>query len=123
MPKDNLEGLTLIAHLGPDPDDMLNQGYTDAQGKFQLSGGTTETTQIDPVLKIYHDCNDVTQVGGVAKTFTINLFVLQPGSRKVTFALPSKYVTNAKQPKTVMDIGTINLELIFQEEGREFIVS
>lgn len=32
-----------------------------------LSGGTAETTQIDPILRVYHDCNDVTQVGGVAK--------------------------------------------------------
>ncbi|CAJ0589919.1 unnamed protein product [Cylicocyclus nassatus] len=98
---------------GIDPDDMLDQGYTDSNGEFKLSGGTAETTQIDPELRIYHDCNDVTQVGGVAK----------PGSRKVTFLLPSKYITNAKQPKTTMDIGSINLELIFQNEGREYIVS
>ncbi|RCN32067.1 Transthyretin-like family protein [Ancylostoma caninum] len=97
---------------GPDPDDLLSQGYTDARGDFMLSGGTAELTQIDPVLKVYHDCNDVT-VGGAPK----------PGSRKVTFVLPSKYITNGKTPKKIMDIGVINLELKFQNEGRKLIVS
>ncbi|KIH55208.1 Transthyretin-like family protein [Ancylostoma duodenale] len=51
---------------GLDPDDLLSQGYTDARGDFMLSGGTAELTEIDPVLKVYHDCNDVT-VGGAPK--------------------------------------------------------
>lgn len=43
---------------GPDPDDLLDQGYSTSNGSFFLSGWTTETTPIDPVFKIYHDCND-----------------------------------------------------------------
>ncbi|KIH46409.1 Transthyretin-like family protein [Ancylostoma duodenale] len=112
-PAANVRVKLIDIDTGPDPDDLLSQGYTDAKGDFMLSGGTAETTQIDPVLKVYHDCNDVTQVGGVPK----------PGSRKVTFVLPSKYITNGKIPKTTMDIGIINLELEFQNEGRELIVS
>ncbi|RCN30127.1 Transthyretin-like family protein [Ancylostoma caninum] len=88
---------------GPDPDDLLDQGYTNSNGEFQLQGGTIETTPIDPVLKVYHDCND-------------------PGSRKVRFSLPDKYISDGMVPKKVMDIGVINLELEFQSEGREFIV-
>ncbi|PIO62161.1 Transthyretin-like family protein [Teladorsagia circumcincta] len=95
------------------PDDMLAHGYTDADGNFSLSGGTAETTHIDPILRTYHDCNDVTGIANVPK----------PGSRKVTFRLPGKYITYAKQPKTTMDIGAINLELHFQDEGRDYIVS
>ncbi|XGW02142.1 hypothetical protein V3C99_014301 [Haemonchus contortus] len=95
------------------PDDMLDQGYTDTNGDFSLSGGTAETTDIDPILRIYHDCNDVTGLANVPK----------PGSRKVTFRLPGKYITYAKQPKTTMDIGAVNLELHFLDEGREYIVS
>ena len=33
-------------------------GYTDEDGRFQLYGDETEFSTIDPVLKIYHDCND-----------------------------------------------------------------
>ncbi|KAJ1351507.1 Transthyretin-like [Parelaphostrongylus tenuis] len=98
---------------GLDPDDLLDQGYTDANGEFSLAGGTTETTMIDPLLIIYHQCNDVTTVGSVAK----------PGSRMVSFRLPSKYITNARMPTKTMNIGVLNLELLFPEEGRVMIVS
>ncbi|VDP06393.1 unnamed protein product [Heligmosomoides polygyrus] len=112
-PAANIRVKLIDTDTGPDPDDLLAQGYTDAKGEFMLSGGTAETTDIDPILRVYHDCNDVTGLGGVAK----------PGSRKVTFVLPGKYVTYGKQPTKTMDIGSINLELGFMDEGREFIVS
>ena len=92
---------------GPDPDDQLDAGYTDANGEFSLSGGTAELTGIDPVLKVYHDCDDG----------------IKPGSRKVKFRLPSSYVTEGKVPKKTLDIGTINLEIRFQDEERELVVS
>ncbi|VDO54532.1 unnamed protein product, partial [Haemonchus placei] len=44
--------------FGPDPDDVLDSGYTDANGAFELHGSTAERTTIDPQLKFYHDCND-----------------------------------------------------------------
>lgn len=47
---------------GPDPDDLLDQGYTDAQGMFNLKGDTAELTTIDPVFKVYHDCDDGVKV-------------------------------------------------------------
>ncbi|VDM63700.1 unnamed protein product [Angiostrongylus costaricensis] len=97
---------------GPDPDDLLDQGYTDSDGAFYLQGATVETTPIDPVLKVYHDCNDVTGFLSVPK----------PGSRKVKFSLPDKYITDGMTPRKTMDIGVINLELEFQDEGREYIV-
>ncbi|CAI5450229.1 unnamed protein product [Caenorhabditis angaria] len=92
---------------GPDPDDLLDQGYTDAQGKFQLGGGTAELTPIDPIFKVYHDCDDG----------------IKPGSRKVKFALPKSYITNGKTPQKVFDIGILNLETVFAKEERELIVS
>ncbi|KIH52029.1 Transthyretin-like family protein [Ancylostoma duodenale] len=49
--------------FGPDPDDELDSGYTDANGFFELAGFTTERTTIDPHLKFYHDCNDGITVG------------------------------------------------------------
>ncbi|VDM92491.1 unnamed protein product [Onchocerca ochengi] len=41
-----------------DMDDLLQEGRTNAQGYFELSGYTSEITTIDPILKIYHDCDD-----------------------------------------------------------------
>ena len=48
---------------GPDPDDELDAGYTDANGRFELKGDTRELSNIDPQLKIYHSCNKGINVG------------------------------------------------------------
>ncbi|KAK6756033.1 hypothetical protein RB195_014430 [Necator americanus] len=92
---------------GPDPDDLLDSGYTDGNGEFRLSGGTAELTPIDPVFKVYHDCDDG----------------IKPGKRKVKFYLPKSYITSGKTPKKEFDIGVLNLETIFPKEERELIVS
>lgn len=47
---------------GPDPDDLLAQGYSDGQGMFMLEGDTSELSTIDPVVKVYHDCADGNKV-------------------------------------------------------------
>lgn len=36
----------------------MDEGRSDADGKFQLSGHVDEFTTIDPKLNIYHDCDD-----------------------------------------------------------------
>uniref|UniRef100_A0A1I7XP19 Transthyretin-like family protein n=1 Tax=Heterorhabditis bacteriophora TaxID=37862 RepID=A0A1I7XP19_HETBA len=92
---------------GPDPDDELDQGYTNNDGEFHLSGGTTELTPIDPIFKVYHNCDDN----------------IKPGHRKLKFKLPKSYITEGKTPKKIFDIGVLNLETIFPEEEREMIVS
>ncbi|ETN68286.1 Transthyretin-like family protein [Necator americanus] len=66
--------------FGPDPDDELDSGYTDANGFFELAGFTTERTTIDPHLKFYHDCND-----GIT-----------PCQRRWKFELPSHYITRER---------------------------
>ena len=38
-----------------DADDLMDSGYTDANGDFHLSGWTKEYTTIDPKLAIYHE--------------------------------------------------------------------
>uniref|UniRef100_A0A915M6S4 Uncharacterized protein n=1 Tax=Meloidogyne javanica TaxID=6303 RepID=A0A915M6S4_MELJA len=93
--------------LWPDPDDLLEAGYSDASGNFQLKGSTVETTNIDVVLKVYHDCDDG----------------IKPGSRKIKFKIPNSYVTEGQNPKKVFDIGTLNLETVFASEERELIVN
>ncbi|VDN31635.1 unnamed protein product [Cylicostephanus goldi] len=99
--------MLIIEYLGPDPDDELDAGYTGGDGAFHLEGGTAELTPIDPVFKVYHDCDDG----------------IKPGSRKVKFYLPKSYITEGKKAKKVFDIGELNLETIFPGEEREMIVS
>ncbi|CAG9531158.1 unnamed protein product [Cercopithifilaria johnstoni] len=92
---------------GPQPDDLLAQGYTDEQGIFTLAGDTFELTSIDPVLKVYHDCNDN----------------LKLGLRKLKFKIPTSYINEGKTVKKMFDIGVLNLETIFPDEEREMIPS
>ncbi|MCP9262402.1 Transthyretin-like family protein [Dirofilaria immitis] len=68
---------------GPDPDDVLDEGETDGNGKFDLEGSTRELTTIDPVLKIYHDCDDGPK----------------PGKRKVKLRIPIQYIYAGSKAK------------------------
>jgi len=88
---------------GPDPDDKLSESHTDSQGMFELKGTTHELTTIDPVCKVYHDCDDG----------------IKPGKRKIKFKIPDSYVTRGETPERIYDIGTINLETKFPNEERE----
>ncbi|CAJ0603493.1 unnamed protein product [Cylicocyclus nassatus] len=91
--------------IGPDPDDLLDEGYTDKGGEFKLQVTESELTNIDPVFKVYHDCNDEQL----------------PGLRKVRFRIPSQYIASGKTPTRLFHIGVLNLETIFAEEERRFL--
>ncbi|KAL6737063.1 hypothetical protein Aduo_010737 [Ancylostoma duodenale] len=91
---------------GPDPDDLLDQGFTDSNGNFKLKGSESELTNIEPVFKVYHDCDDGVKLG----------------QRKVKFGIPYSYVSSGKTPKRMFNIGVLNLETIFPKEEREFIL-
>ncbi|EYC41124.1 hypothetical protein Y032_0581g272 [Ancylostoma ceylanicum] len=117
---------------GPDPDDLLAEAFTDAKGEFNIKVGVStetmdiiwftnkkapcpqsirfkgserETTNIDPVFKVYHDCDDG----------------IKPGQRKVTFRIPSQYIYPGGLPKRIFNIGVLNLETIFPKEERDLI--
>jgi len=85
---------------GPDPDDDMDSGYTNANGEFNLSGDERELSNIDPRLKVYHDCND-----GIA-----------PCQRKWKIKLPGSYIN-----KNAFDVGVWNLEIGMDEEERDCI--
>ena len=78
---------------------------TDGQGRFEVSGYTSEFTPIDPKLNIYHDCND-----GV-----------KPCQRKVTIKIPDRYITSGKTAKVFYEAGTIQLAGKFPGETRDCI--
>lgn len=44
--------------LGPDKDDLMGDVQTGEDGHFHISGATREETDIEVMLKIYHDCLD-----------------------------------------------------------------
>ncbi|TKR57512.1 hypothetical protein L596_030766 [Steinernema carpocapsae] len=90
---------------GPDPDDVLDEAFTDANGNFDLKGSTRELTSIDPVFKIYHDCDD-----GIL-----------PGQRKIKMRIPSQYITSGGIAKRAIDFGVLNLETIFPGEERDLL--
>ncbi|KAI6183982.1 Transthyretin-like protein 46 [Aphelenchoides bicaudatus] len=91
---------------GPDPDDTLDEGYVDSEGRFKLTGFTRELTDIDPVVYVWHDCNDQAT----------------PCQRKFKLTVPKKYIiSNDPTEKDWVDIGTINLQSTFHDEKRECI--
>ncbi|VDO80914.1 unnamed protein product [Onchocerca flexuosa] len=115
-----------------DIDDLLQEGRTNAQGYFELSGYTSEITTIDPFLKIYHDCDDgfkerlrysnLTNLREIKyfKNLTTS-FKFQPCQRKVAFEIPTSYVSNGRQVEKFFNIGTVNMEIKFPGETRDCI--
>jgi len=87
---------------GPDRDDEMARATTNANGEFFVNGSAAEMGNIDPFLKIYHDCND-------AGT---------PCQRKTKLRVPNKYVHRGNGSETV-DIGAINLEIEVKKEARD----
>lgn len=89
----------------PGIDDTIDTGKSDGQGNFVLKGETSEFTDIDPVLKIYHDCNDG-----------------KPGQRRWVFELPKKYIRKGKSATPyILDVGVFNLEIKPRKEDRDLI--
>ncbi|VDO60768.1 unnamed protein product [Heligmosomoides polygyrus] len=100
---------------GPDPDDQLDEGYTDNNGNFRLQGTTRELTNIDPVFKVYHDCDDG------FKNFVLDSHHRVLGQRKLKFRIPDKYITSGGVPRRYFNIGELNLETIFKCEERDLL--
>ncbi|GMT09103.1 hypothetical protein PFISCL1PPCAC_400, partial [Pristionchus fissidentatus] len=90
---------------GPDPDDVMDEGYTDHNGVFRLQGSETELTPIDPVFKVYHDCDDG----------------IMPGQRKVKFKISNSYISPGGVPRRLFPLGVLNLETIFPKEERNYL--
>ncbi|CAL2039320.1 unnamed protein product [Caenorhabditis brenneri] len=70
--------------IGPLPDDLLDQGYTDATGEFHLEGGTAKLAPVEFVFKVYHACDGSN---------------LKPGHRNNRFILAKSYVTKENVSK------------------------
>lgn len=55
-------------------DDLMDTGYTDANGFFTLEGHASEIFKIDPKINIYHDCDDGMKVSCTIQRLTMCLF-------------------------------------------------
>ncbi|VDM14396.1 unnamed protein product, partial [Wuchereria bancrofti] len=78
------------------PDDVLNETYTDDDGQFFIHGTTIEVNQIQPILKVYHNC----------------LHDGLPGFRKIHFLVPYHFTNYGTHAEKVLDLGIFNLEAI-----------
>ncbi|CAJ0932640.1 unnamed protein product, partial [Mesorhabditis belari] len=84
---------------GPEFDDKMAEGTTNAHGHFQIHGTEVEFTSIEPRLTILHKCN----YKWICK-------------REVTFHIPRKYINHGKSVKKWFDLGTLNMETVFPGE-------
>uniref|UniRef100_A0A914E0Q5 Transthyretin-like protein 46 n=1 Tax=Acrobeloides nanus TaxID=290746 RepID=A0A914E0Q5_9BILA len=66
-----------------DSDDLLDEKYTDINGEFVLDGTTRELTNIEPELRIFHDCNDD----------------IRPCQRKLVVKIPGDYIHSGTAEK------------------------
>ncbi|CAJ0605732.1 unnamed protein product [Cylicocyclus nassatus] len=85
-------------------DVKMDEGRTNGNGEFRLSGSKTEITTIDPKVNIYHKCN----YNGICY-------------KKIGITIPDNYVTNGPTPQKTFDIGTINLANKFTGESTDCI--
>uniref|UniRef100_A0A158PAB3 Transthyretin-like family protein n=1 Tax=Angiostrongylus cantonensis TaxID=6313 RepID=A0A158PAB3_ANGCA len=136
------EDIDVNAFSWLDPHDLLDFNYSNSNGEFELAGATTEFTAMEPVLSVYHDCNDGIKSGQkfrgtiIAVKFCFERIVKnanltcrntskavigdsnESGVRKFSIGLPDHYITAGKTPLKTVDIGIINLELSYKEEQR-----
>uniref|UniRef100_A0AC34R4Q9 Transthyretin-like family protein n=2 Tax=Panagrolaimus sp. JU765 TaxID=591449 RepID=A0AC34R4Q9_9BILA len=86
-----------------DLDDLMDEGVTDSQGRFELRGHETEITTIDPKLNVYHDCNDENV----------------PCLKKFSIVIPDAFITEGESPLKTFDVGVLNLAGTFSGESRD----
>ncbi|CAG9532562.1 unnamed protein product [Cercopithifilaria johnstoni] len=82
--------------VGANSDDVLNETYTDDDGEFFIHGTTMEVGQIQPIVKVYHNC----------------LYSRLFGLRRIQFLVPYHFTNYGIHAEKVLDLGTFNLEAI-----------
>ncbi|GMR46423.1 hypothetical protein PMAYCL1PPCAC_16618 [Pristionchus mayeri] len=104
VPAKNVKVKLYDEDTGPDLDDLMDSGKTDAEGRFSLQGHVDEFTPIDPKINIYHDCDD-----------------MLPCQRRISVYVPKKYITKGATADKVYDAGVIQLAGKWAGETRDCI--
>ncbi|CAJ0951420.1 unnamed protein product, partial [Mesorhabditis belari] len=86
----------------PDIDDLMKEGFSNADGSFELVGKEKEWTTIDPKLNIYHRCN-----------YDGRCF------QKVEIVIPKDFVVDGELSTKYFDIGEINLASGFSGDSTD----
>ncbi|PIO75748.1 Transthyretin-like family protein [Teladorsagia circumcincta] len=84
-----------------DSDDLLDENFTDKDGRFALTGTTRELTSIEPVLYIYHDCEDG----------------IRPCQKRITVEVPKRFI-HSGTPSQWMDVGEMELSMTYPNQDR-----
>uniref|UniRef100_A0A183C3E4 Transthyretin-like family protein n=1 Tax=Globodera pallida TaxID=36090 RepID=A0A183C3E4_GLOPA len=92
-----------------DMDDLMDEGVTDEEGFFHLSGKETEITPIEPKVNIYHNCNDDESLNPLKKVCY----------KKISIDIPASYITDGPEASKVYPVGSINLAGSFKGETRD----
>ncbi|KAI6193346.1 hypothetical protein M3Y96_01008300 [Aphelenchoides besseyi] len=77
-----------------DPDDLMDEGLTDSEGRFLLRGHETEVTTIEPKLNVYNSCKKDR---------------LLPCPKKFSIRIPDDYISEGSEPTKTFDVGELNL--------------
>ncbi|KAF1751084.1 hypothetical protein GCK72_017636 [Caenorhabditis remanei] len=85
-------------------DRLIEEGRTDGNGQFRVTGSKREITTIDPKLNVYHKCN----YNGLC-------------DQKFTIHIPKDFVTSGNQASRTFDIGTLNLANNFPGQSTDCI--
>ncbi|EFO18555.1 hypothetical protein LOAG_09942, partial [Loa loa] len=93
----NSQSIIIDEHmLAINSDNILNETCTDQNGQFFINGTTVKVGQIQPILKVYHNC------------LHNKLF----GLRKIHFLVPYHFINYGIHAEKVLDLGIFNLEAI-----------
>uniref|UniRef100_A0A0N5AI02 Transthyretin-like family protein n=1 Tax=Syphacia muris TaxID=451379 RepID=A0A0N5AI02_9BILA len=111
---------------------LLAETRTSTKGVFSINATAESTTVLRPLLTVYHRCNHLLKVSAsclilIAINFCMRYSLVTTTSacltyRTLSLEVPEKYVTNGTVAAKVFNIGTVNLEAIYQREGRKLFV-
>ncbi|KAI6224143.1 hypothetical protein M3Y95_00852000 [Aphelenchoides besseyi] len=79
-----------------DPDDLMDEGLTDSEGRFLLRGHETEVTTIEPKLNVYNTCKKDN---------------LLPCPKKFSIRIPDDYISEGSEATKTFDVGELNLNV------------
>jgi hypothetical protein len=73
-----------------DPDDLMGQSNSELHGSFYVEGYETEISNIDPEIRIKHDCRGKDEC--------------------LKVEIPDDYISTGIHPHKIYDAGTIHLD-------------